>query len=216
MPPPGQHRATRARIVELLAGTDHAVFAAENGATADNAAALGVALDVLEEAAAMTGGGHTAGEPALQQLDFKCEPSLYRPLSALAHVLHMKTSDLCRSLLHAAMLTPDEPSPRPNRSWKPLVGCEAAHARLMMASTRDGKILMHFRFKVSRGLYRALEQRATAYGTVRSRYLKLWIADLVDGRLAHLQLVPVPVTQLFADERAYVLPAPLTSSPAAG
>lgn len=216
MPPPGQHKATRARIVELLSGTDHALFAAENGSTLDNASALGVTLDVLEEAATLAGGGHAAGEPALVQLDFRCEPTVYRPLSALAHVLHMKTSDLVRSLLHAAMLTPREPSPRPNRSWKPLVGCEAVRARLTMASTRSGTSLMHFRFKVSRGLARAVEQRAAAYGAVRLRYVKLWLADLIDGRLADLQLVPVPMTQLFADEHAYVLPAPLASRPEAG
>jgi hypothetical protein len=208
MPPPGHHKAVRARIVELLSGTDHAVFAAENGASPDNAALLGVALDVLEEAAAMAGGGHKAGAPALVKVDFRCEPSMYRPLSALAHILHMKTSDLLRSLLHAVMQTPREPSPRPNRSWKPLVGCEAVRARLTMASTRDGTTLMHFRFKVSSGLYRALCARAAAHGSVLNRYVKLWMADLIDGRLSELQLVPVPVTQLFADERSYVLPAP--------
>ena len=214
MPPPGHHKAVRARIVELLAGTDHALFAAENGASPENAALLGVALDVLEEAAAMAGGGHKAGTPALVQLDFRCEPTMYRPLSALAHILHMKTSDLVRSLLHAAMLTPREPSPRPNRSWKPLVGCEAVRARLTMASVRDGATLMHFRFKVSGGLYRAVSARAAAHGSVLNRYVKLWLADLIDGRLSDLQLVPVPMTQLFADERSYMLPAPFACAAA--
>lgn len=216
MPPPGHHKAVRARIVELLAGTDHAVFAAENGASVEVAALLGVTFDVLEEAATMAGSGHKPGTPALVKLDFRCEPTMYRPLSALSHILHMKTSNLVRSLLHAAMLTPREPSQRPNRSWKPLVGCEAVRARLAMAATQEGKPLMHFRFKVSVGLWRAIEQRAVAYGALRTRYMRLWIADLIDGRLAELQLVPVTMTQMYADERSYVLPAPLARAPETG
>jgi len=197
----------RDRVVELIAQTDHATHAWQHGARAEDAKKLGVELDVLEEAAARARSGASTVRPPVF-CDLLGPVRLMRPFAALAERLHMERADLLRSMLHAVLQTPREPTKRPGRQWKPLLGRESVRSALGGSGSRA----MHFKFKVSAGFLRALEQRAVAGGETTQHYIKGWMADLVDGLLADLTLVPVSLADLFEDERAYVLPRLTTPS----
>ena len=75
-----------------------------------------------------------------------------------------------------------------------------------MGGQKDRAKAYHTSVVVTDGLYRAIELRARAHGVTRAHYVKLWLADLVDGQLPWLHVVPVTRWQLYGDERAYVLP----------
>jgi len=58
---------------------------------------------------------------------------------------------------------------------------------------------------VTQGLCEALQQRATAIGLSRARYVLLWLADLADDRLKDLTIVPLETGEMCPDRRHFCL-----------
>lgn len=214
--------AFRRELVERLATTDFARQVALHGKRPGLAESIGVTEGVLDDAARLSRAGFAPAPGALAPItDIATFVPLEiaRPLVALSTQMAITHSQLARSLLHAAMQTPGEPTPRAGKNWGPLPGCQDARARLDALYTSLGhneaprlRKRFHITIALSDGLRLALDARATAFGVRRSRYVLLWLADLVDGLLGDLTVVGVGIGQLFDDPRAYVLP--LVASPA--
>lgn len=189
--------------------------------TEELATSLGVTLDVLVHASKLARAGFAPAEAhaKFRKLEVFVALGIAAPIVILARRTRFLTSkaegtgsgQMARALMHAAMQTRREPNNRSHGQWGPLEGCEDARYRLM-AGQKDRTTQYHTTTAVTEGLYRAIELRARAYGATRHRYVNLWLADLVDGLLAELVVVPVTRWQLFGDARAYVLP--LSAAPA--
>ncbi len=137
---------------------------------------------------------------------------------------------LMAALMHAAMQTQREPTSRSNARLDPLddagidfrakLIAESTHLKKetrtysrSKAKTKNVKERyvrpdhVHSVVMVSRGLDLAIQMRSTAFGGIaKSKYINLWLADLVDGRLNDLAVLPVICGQMFDSERSYVLP----------
>lgn len=143
-----------------------------------------------------------------------CPTEVFRPLEVLAKRSGFsRPAKLLKSLLHAAMQLPREPNTRADKCWGPLPGCEATRLRLASAASPPKKTARgkpksetHLTVLLSVGLVRAVGHRAEAFGASRTRYVNLWLADLVDGNLSDVAVVPVGKGQMFASEKAYMLP----------
>jgi len=181
------------------------------------AKSLGVDESVLLLAQKLARSGFApADEPGrvkFKMMHIFCPRALAGPVMVLAkrtQFQHTRGSgtavgQMVRALMHAAMQTQREPERRPHGQWGPLPGHEDARYRL--AAGQDKRAAnYHTQAEVTEGLFRAIELRARAEGVSRARYTVLWTADLVDGLLPDLVVVPVSRWQLYADARSYVLP----------
>lgn len=187
------------------------------------AAKLGICEDVLEDAAKLIRGGFVPSKGArLLPMDMFVPSAISEHLVPLAENSMMSGAQLVRAVLHAAMLTSHEPSPRAPRQW---VAHQKGRGRITKqvygvgfrgtsVATSKPSHRMHLDLQLSRGLVEALDRRAAAFGVTKARYSLLWVADFVDGRLGPLKVTPVSTTQLFDDARAYVLPAVVPEPPA--
>jgi hypothetical protein len=150
------------------------------------------------------------------------------PVAKCMHVL-AKQMDLAlgviiRSVLHAAMQTAREPHAREDvgggraGTWRPLPGSETFRENLTVQAPRrlfvhhkkrgvkNREDCYHTSIDITVGLAEALQRRAAAYRCSRHMYVCLWLADLVDGKLADLPLVPTRLVDCHPDERMYTLP----------
>jgi hypothetical protein len=205
--------AFRKNLVERIAfGTPWGRRVAVKGPQAGLAERLGVSEKVLEEAAVMLRAGflpRVDGQSAAVLLHVMAPQPLAEALVPLSPGAEMSHGQLVRALLHAAMQTVREPTPRAPRRWTKsgkAVKSKGIGFRGEQIAWKSGKRL-HVEVSVSRGLVEALERRAASYGATRARYIMCWLADLCDGYLADLHLSPVGADQTFDDPRAYVLPA---------
>lgn len=206
----------RRELIERLALTNDARSVAHYGHQEGLADRLGVTEDVLAEAAVLARAGFapkvwsTSGAQVLR-MEMNPTAPLAMALSGCATDIDVKPITLVRSMLHAAMLSTCEPSPREKYSkWGPLPGSEAIRKRYTDLSQINvtGNHRYSMRPLITVGLRDALDRRAQAYGTTRARYVLLWLAELVDGRLVHFKIVPVEVRQMLDAADAYVLPLP--------
>lgn len=180
------------------------------------AKSLGVDLDVLLLAQKLARSGFAPAEDAgikIRDLHIFSPRALAGPVMVIAKKSGFRVKrgegtavgQMVRALMHAAMQTEREPERRPHGQWGPLPGQEDARYRL--AGEQEKRAAnYHTTTHVTEGLYRAIELRARAEGVSRARYVTLWTADLVDGLLGKLPLIPVSLWQLYGDARAYVLP----------
>lgn len=209
----------RRELIERLALTEHARVGAMHGRLAEMATELGVTEATLAAAARLARAGFAPMPepgPGRSRVEVFIAPAVARPLLVLARQRYgwRRTSGagyLARSVMHAVMQTEREPTVRARGNWEPLEGCDLARYRLTAQGAPRSKevhVCVHF----SRGLDEAVRLRAMAFGCGRARYVNLWLADLVDGRLADLPIPPVESGQLFESARAYVLPV-LTVKP---
>jgi len=218
---PGSAERFRRDLVERLARTEFARLWATSGADPEVAESLGVLPGVLDEAAigARALFGRTAHTDlhAIGGAAFHVHmPSvLANPFCSAAERMTMGRGQLLRSLLHAAMQSPREPTMRPARSWAPAPGQEPFRAALERRSKikriEPGRRLTVACW-VQPGLADAVRQRAVAFGVPLMRYLALWVADLVDGLLGAVAIDCVGVAQTFDAASAYALPV-LPSAP---
>jgi len=181
---------------------------------------IGVTPDVLDEAARVVrfGFGSLASDgehkSKTMPLSIMCPTEMVRAVFGMSVEMRLTPINTLRSLLHAAMLRTSEPTLRPGKNWRALPGSEEFRERLesvarksKAANKKVNPDRHHWTVDISRGLYEALEARAAAFGCRRGRYVLLWVADLVDGRLYDMPLVGVGIGQTFDDPTAYVLPA---------
>jgi hypothetical protein len=109
----------------------------------------------------------------------------------LARRNDMQTSELLASVLHQAMQLRCEPTPRSRLMKEPIT---------------------YTNISVSRGLCRAIGQRAAALGMQMRVYARSWLLDFVDGNLPAIHIQPLPLGGMFDDARSYVLPNDLKKS----
>ena len=197
----------REKLLKELAETDFARRVASGEDAVSLARRLGVAEETLVAAARCA---KDAAAFQHHQIDIFAPHPVAVPLVGLSHELAMGHHQLMLAVLHAVLQTEREPSPRARGHWEPLPGHKEARHRLVVAAKgalavkRD----LHLKTVLSAGLSRALDRRAASFGVRRSRYVLLWLADLVDGRLSDVPVGPVDVPDLFPDEKKYVLTVP--------
>jgi len=198
----------RADLCRRLAVEPFLGLADANGVPPGLAERLGVTEATLTSAIAVARGGAGADGPRVAVIDVFLPALLRMPYFGACDVHHLGTNQLLRALLHAAMLTELEPTPRARGRWAAAPGCEAHRARL----DGLGRLLVkrtsavHLSASVSTGLLDALKQRALARRVKYTQYVVLWVADLLDGKLPFAALTPVEATATFVDARSYVLP----------
>ncbi len=173
---------------------------------------LGVTDDVLQDAAAAVRAGYRISKKttaSVVSINVFMQEPLGEQFTKLAQASEMDRGQLIKALLHAGMQTAYEPSHRAPRQW----GVRGKKPKRPIGIGFQGKVLTadlasrtHFEVELSRGLGKALGRRAAVYGVTRSRYVLLWIADMVDGMLSELPILPVDTGMLFEDETGYVLP----------
>ena len=212
----------RRELVERLTATPYARRAAFQGPQPELARELGVTAEVLDEAAKLVRVGFAppdASGARRRALDVFLPPDLERPLLGYAKEVGIGTGQVLRNVLHAVLQTEREPYPRSLRSWVPAPVAGAADARRRLEALgsqvesrrkapRRSTRQKHLRIEMSDGLHVAVGRRATAHGVQIGRYCSLWIADLCDGLLASVLVVPIEAGQTYDDPRSYVLPAP--------
>jgi hypothetical protein len=209
---PAEREEFRQKLIEDLSLTRFARMEP----SPELAKGLGVDESVLVLAQKLARAGFApADEPRIKfcLMNVMCPRALAGPVMVLAkrtlfqHPRGNGTAvgQMARALMHSAMQTEREPERRAHGQWGPLPGCEDARYRLA-AGQEKRAIDYHTKAEITEGLNRAIELRARAEGVSRSRYVILWLADLVDGLLPDLPVVPVSRWQLYADEKSYVLP----------
>jgi hypothetical protein len=173
------------------------------------AAKLGITEDLLAEAADLVRSGFLRVKlvgPAIINLEIFMQREFGDAFELLATAHDMSRGQLMRALLHAAMHTPREPNPRAPRRWTKGIAIRGGIGIQGRIVKNHPATRVHLEFEITRGLASALGRRAAAYGVTRTRYMLLWAADLVDGQLGDLVIIPVDTGQLFDDENGYVLP----------
>jgi hypothetical protein len=199
----GDPKKFREELVERLAFDSpwgrHTAMYGFDQALADD---LGVAKQTLLAASVRVREGFVPAE--VDEEEARREPmhiDVPAPLAPsmryVARRYRMSHGQLVRALLHTVMQTEREPLMRAARQWMLSVD----------VPVKESGKRIHIGVYVSRGLLRALDARAAAYGVTRRRYIYLWFADMLEGRLSDLVLEPVEVGQMYDDERGYVLPA---------
>jgi len=213
----------RRELIQLIAVSNDvkAVALALRGKESDvtdMAKELGVTPKLLSEAIffAREGFGGAAEVGSIVTVDLFIPNDVYVCVDQIAYMHKMnKPKEIIRSLVHVAMQQESEPNER--KKWKKaLPGSESIRAKLTtIASKRDprkyinigynGKV--HLYISLTKGLLKAVDMRATAFGTTRTRYILLWVSDLVDGKLMDWHLPRVGDGQMFDNERLYVIPS---------
>ncbi len=199
----------RADLCRRIAVEPFLGLAEANGVPPGLAERLGVTEATLTSAIEIARGGASgASGPRVAVVDVFLPALLRMPYFGACDVHRLGTNQLLRALLHAAMLTELEPSPRARGRWAAAPGCEAHRARLdgLGRTLIKRASAMHLTASVSTGLLDALKQRALARRTKVTQYVVLWVADLLDGKLPFATLTPVEATATFVDARSYVLP----------
>ena len=167
---------------------------------------LGVQPAVLREAASLYRSTYVfpgAKVTPLVPLDVELPVPIFAELALRAKLLRMMPGQMVRATLHASMRLQREPAPRAppgTRAGRKRIRGIAFGGRIL---TVPGDGRRHICTTVSRGLYAALEQRAAARRISRARYVQLWLADLAEGLLDDVAIVPVEIGAMFDDERAY-------------
>jgi hypothetical protein len=197
----------RRRLIERIVREDPwiARSVAGSGGQAEFAPQLGLQPDILEQAAHLFRRGARSEDGNLDvtrlgrlRLRVLLTPEENVKLKAYADSRNMLKGATIRVLMHAAMRTSREPSPHAFRV--PRKPGEAPPAELRRHTCEIAP-------KVTRGLHDAIVQRAAAYGVGFKPYVRYWVVDLVEGRLADLDIPIVPFLGLFDDAKSYVLPA---------
>ncbi len=187
----------RRRLVEQIAWEVSFSSVLPAMANARLAEALGVTEAVLGEAIELRRSGFRLPPTQKDRTEFYCD---YRKLHVklwksigdrfdlVAKRRRQSQATLTRSLLHAAMQTPYEPSRL------------SAQAKRYPGDRFDAQTF------VSGALYRVLCRRAAALGINCNAYCNMWISDYLDGSLPPIRIVPIRLSQCFDDTAMYAVP----------
>lgn len=176
------------------------------------AESLGISEAILDEAAVLLRAGALPGpkvwigeqERGPTWFDFQMPRRVFEFYRAIARDLNMTTTQLVRSMMHVVMQTTREPTSRIYRKWDDVTGAAVPPGTVVVPLDKPQG---HVHVDVTAALAKAVHARAQAFGVSKCRYVILWCADLVDGKLADLVFEPLELGQLFYNEQMYVLPA---------
>ena len=168
------------------------------------ASKLGVRKDVLNDAINLVRSGfrspeqqNEGAEPSkLVQLRMHYPVEVMTLVANLATEMNTATTNLVRDLLHAAMQTSHEPSHQPRLRQRKAV----LRGKLLSG------VVTHEYMLLSPALKECVQYRAIAYGETPHGYVRAWLVDLVEGRLGHIDIQSIRLSQMFDSIEAYVIP----------